>query len=153
MAEHLAGQIPSLPGTFLKAATRMYSNPPDEHFVIARHPAHSESATGTAGFSGHGFEFVPVVGEIVADLALTGTIAHPIDLFDLSRPGPLRRTTPESRGPARTSAALSSVANAPRRRPPSPCNCTHQTPLTSTDHVRPPSSDLVRRTGPTAAPA
>ncbi|WP_329582566.1 hypothetical protein [Streptomyces sp. NBC_01361] len=33
-------------------------------------------------------EFVPVVGEIVADLALTGATAHPahpIDLFDPSR--------------------------------------------------------------------
>ncbi|MER7201548.1 MULTISPECIES: hypothetical protein [unclassified Streptomyces] len=30
-------------------------------------------------------EFVPVVGEIVTDLALTGAIAHPIDLFDPSR--------------------------------------------------------------------
>ncbi|MFE5198220.1 N-methyl-L-tryptophan oxidase [Streptomyces sp. NPDC056601] len=114
MAEHLAGQIPSLPGTFLKAATCMYSNTPDEHFVIARHPAHPESVTVAAGFSGHGFKFVPVVGEIVADLALTGTTAHPIDLFDPSRLGPVRRTTPESRDPARTSAALSSVADAPR---------------------------------------
>ncbi|MFE4254595.1 FAD-dependent oxidoreductase [Streptomyces sp. NPDC056910] len=84
-AEHLAGQLPSLPGTFLKAATCMYSNTPDEHFVIARHPAHPESVTVAAGFSGHGFKFVPVVGEIVADLALTGTTAHPIDLFDPSR--------------------------------------------------------------------
>ncbi|MGW6401724.1 hypothetical protein [Streptomyces sp. NPDC055134] len=30
-------------------------------------------------------EFVPVVGEIVADLALNGATAHPIDLFDPSR--------------------------------------------------------------------
>ncbi|RVU14703.1 N-methyl-L-tryptophan oxidase [Streptomyces antnestii] len=85
MADHLAGQIPSLPGTFLKAATCMYSNTPDEHFVIARHPAHPENVTVACGFSGHGFKFVPVVGEIVADLALTGTTEHPIELFDPSR--------------------------------------------------------------------
>jgi sarcosine oxidase len=41
--------------------------------------------TVACGFSGHGFKFVPVVGEIVADLALTGTTDHPIGLFDPHR--------------------------------------------------------------------
>ncbi|GHH23137.1 hypothetical protein GCM10018780_72210 [Streptomyces lanatus] len=45
--------------------------------------------------------------------------------------GPIRRIMPASRGLARPSAALSSVADAPRRRPPPPCTWTHQTPLTS----------------------
>ncbi|MBG0856831.1 N-methyl-L-tryptophan oxidase [Streptomyces spinoverrucosus] len=85
MADHMADRIPELPGTFLKAATCMYSNTPDEHFVIARHPAHPGSVTVACGFSGHGFKFVPVVGEILADLALTGTTGHPIGLFDPAR--------------------------------------------------------------------
>ncbi|MFI7011079.1 N-methyl-L-tryptophan oxidase [Streptomyces sp. NPDC050145] len=85
MAEHMSRQIPSLPGTFLKAATCMYSNTPDEHFVIARHPEHPDSVTVACGFSGHGFKFVPVVGEIVADLALDGATEHPIELFDPNR--------------------------------------------------------------------
>ncbi|MFD7924130.1 N-methyl-L-tryptophan oxidase [Streptomyces sp. NPDC059740] len=85
MAAHLAPHLPSLPGTFRKAATCMYTNTPDEHFVIARHPAHPGATTVACGFSGHGFKFVPVVGEITADLALTGTTSHPIDLFDPSR--------------------------------------------------------------------
>ncbi|MFE6285498.1 N-methyl-L-tryptophan oxidase [Streptomyces sp. NPDC057877] len=85
MAEHLSGCLPELPGTFLKAATCMYSTTPDEHFVIARHPAHPDSVTVACGFSGHGFKFVPVVGEILADLALTGATAHPIDLFAPTR--------------------------------------------------------------------
>jgi sarcosine oxidase len=37
------------------------------------------------GFSGHGFKFVPVVGEILADLALDGRTDHPIGLFDPGR--------------------------------------------------------------------
>jgi sarcosine oxidase len=85
MADHMSRRIPDLPGTFLKAATCMYSNTPDEHFVIARHPAHPGSVTVACGFSGHGFKFVPVVGEILADLALTGSTAHPIGLFDPRR--------------------------------------------------------------------
>jgi sarcosine oxidase len=37
------------------------------------------------GFSGHGFKFVPVVGEILADLATCGATVHPITLFDPRR--------------------------------------------------------------------
>ncbi|MEE1751051.1 N-methyl-L-tryptophan oxidase [Streptomyces sp. SP18CS02] len=87
MAEQAGRLLPALPGRFLKAATCMYSNTPDEHFVIARHPRHPGSVTVACGFSGHGFKFVPVVGEIVADLALTGGTGYPIDLFDPRRPG------------------------------------------------------------------
>ncbi|MFD5425566.1 N-methyl-L-tryptophan oxidase [Streptomyces sp. NPDC127084] len=81
MADQLAPRLPTLPGAFLKAATCMYSTTPDEHFVIARHPRYPESVTVACGFSGHGFKFVTVVGEILADLALTGTTAHPVELF------------------------------------------------------------------------
>ena len=41
--------------------------------------------TVACGFSGHGFKFVPVVGEILADLAIDGATAHPIALFDPKR--------------------------------------------------------------------
>jgi sarcosine oxidase len=85
MADRTRRCVPDLPGTFLKAATCMYSNTPDEHFVIARHPAHPDSVTVACGFSGHGFKFVPVVGEILADLALDGSTEHPIGLFDPHR--------------------------------------------------------------------
>ena len=85
MAGHLAGILPTLPGQFLTAATCMYTTTPDEHFVIAQHPEHPQVSVA-CGFSGHGFKFVPVVGEILADLATTGSTAHPIGLFDPSRP-------------------------------------------------------------------
>jgi sarcosine oxidase len=41
--------------------------------------------TVAAGFSGHGFKFVPVIGEIVADLATYGSTALDISLFDPRR--------------------------------------------------------------------
>jgi sarcosine oxidase len=84
MADQARRHLPDLPGTFLRAKTCLYSNTPDEHFVIAPHPAH-DAVTVACGFSGHGFKFVPVVGEILADLATTGTTRHPIGLFDPSR--------------------------------------------------------------------
>jgi glycine/D-amino acid oxidase-like deaminating enzyme len=40
-----------------------------------------DSCTIACGFSGHGFKFASVVGEILADLSTTGTTAHPIALF------------------------------------------------------------------------
>jgi sarcosine oxidase len=85
MAEHLAAVLPTLPGRYLTAATCMYTTTPDQHFVIAQHPRHA-AVTVACGFSGHGFKFVPVVGEILADLATTGATKHPIDLFDPRRP-------------------------------------------------------------------
>lgn len=84
MADRTRRNLPDLPDRFLRAKTCLYSNTPDEHFVIARHPAH-EAVTVACGFSGHGFKFVPVVGEILADLATTGATRHPIDLFDPRR--------------------------------------------------------------------
>ena len=84
MVDYCGRRLPDLPGEFLRGEPCMYSTTPDEHFVISRHPAH-ESVTVACGFSGHGFKFVPVVGEIVADLATTGTTAHPIALFDPRR--------------------------------------------------------------------
>ena len=63
----------------------MYTNTPDEHFVISAHPEHPQVAF-VAGFSGHGFKFRGVVGEILADLVTTGETDHPIDLFSPTRP-------------------------------------------------------------------
>ncbi|MER6910779.1 N-methyl-L-tryptophan oxidase [Streptomyces sp. NPDC000594] len=85
IAGRLATSLPTLPGRLIKAVTCMYSTTPDEHFVIARHPAHPGHTTVACGFSGHGFKFVTVVGEILADLALDGTTRHPISLFDPGR--------------------------------------------------------------------
>lgn len=49
----------------------MYTNTPDEHFVISLHPEYPQVAIA-AGFSGHGFKFASVVGEILADLVTEG---------------------------------------------------------------------------------
>jgi sarcosine oxidase len=84
MRDRVTELLPALAGDCLHSATCMYSNTTDEHFVITRHPDYA-NVTVACGFSGHGFKFVPVVGEIVADLATTGTTAHPIGLFDPHR--------------------------------------------------------------------
>lgn len=77
--------FPRLTGPLVTAKTCLYSVTPDEHFVIGHHPLH-EQVQIACGFSGHGFKFVPVVGEILADLALDGDSALlPADLFSPER--------------------------------------------------------------------
>jgi len=67
-----------------RAAVCMYTNTPDEHFVVGPAPG-LEGVTVLGGFSGHGFKFAPVMGEIAADLALDGRTAHAIAGFSPRR--------------------------------------------------------------------
>jgi sarcosine oxidase len=77
-------RIPALDSEVVRAKTCMYTLSPDEHFVIGKHPEVA-SCTVACGFSGHGFKFASVVGEILADLATTGSTSHPIELFSPRR--------------------------------------------------------------------
>ncbi len=81
---YLARHVPSTNGDLVAAKTCMYTNTPDEHFVISTHPDYPQISIA-AGFSGHGYKFCSVVGEILADLATEGRTEHPIDLFSPAR--------------------------------------------------------------------
>jgi sarcosine oxidase len=76
--------LPTLPGEFLRGISCLYTTTPDHDFVVGPHPRHANVVIA-CGFSGHGFKFVPVMGEILADLALDGATRHPIGLFDPTR--------------------------------------------------------------------
>jgi sarcosine oxidase len=80
----LGARIPALRGEVLRAETCLYTTTPDEHFVIGRHPR-AANCTVACGFSGHGFKFASVVGEVLADLSTAGATDHPIGLFDPGR--------------------------------------------------------------------
>jgi sarcosine oxidase len=86
IVKNLKMRIPALDGAVVRAKTCMYTVSPDEHFVIGVHPAFRSCAVA-CGFSGHGFKFASVVGEILADLATNGTTVHPIELFSPLRFG------------------------------------------------------------------
>ncbi len=62
----------------------MYTKTPDGHFLIDRHPRYPHVLFG-AGFSGHGFKFTTVLGEVLADLALDGRTAQPIGFLSAKR--------------------------------------------------------------------
>jgi sarcosine oxidase len=76
--------FPDGAGPTMALKTCMFTNSPDEHFIVDRHPEHANVALA-AGFSGHGFKFCSVVGEILADLAVAGKTGHDIALFRLGR--------------------------------------------------------------------
>jgi glycine/D-amino acid oxidase-like deaminating enzyme len=84
MRKYLSTRLPELPGCYARGLACTYTTTPDENFLLAKHPEHPH-VTIAAGFSGHGFKFVPVIGEIIADLALEGTTRHPVDLFAVKR--------------------------------------------------------------------
>jgi len=65
-------------------AACMYTMSRDHHFVVGLHPDHAQVAIA-AGFSGHGFKFASVMGEVLADLACTGTSAQPFAFLSPSR--------------------------------------------------------------------
>ena len=81
---YLADHIPELAGRCLDARACMYTNTPDEHFVISVYPENPRVVIA-CGFSGHGYKFCSVVGEILADLSIEGSTPHPIDLFSPAR--------------------------------------------------------------------
>ena len=76
--------LPDAAGPAEAMAVCMFTNTPDEHFLIDRLPGEPRVVVG-AGFSGHGFKFCSVVGEVLADLAVEGGTRHRIDLFRASR--------------------------------------------------------------------
>ena len=77
-----------LPGVFdsiLSTKICLYANSPDENFIIDKLPGYEENVSIACGFSGHGFKFASVVGEILADLAINGKTDHPIKFLNAKR--------------------------------------------------------------------
>jgi sarcosine oxidase len=67
----LANRLPPLNGPVADSLVCLYENSPDGHFVIDRLPD-APRVVYAAGFSGHGFKFASVIGEVLADLVTKG---------------------------------------------------------------------------------
>jgi len=76
--------FPDAAGPTLMLKTCLFTNSPDSHFILDLHPSHPEVALA-AGFSGHGYKFCGVVGEIMADLVQHGRTVHDIEFFKFAR--------------------------------------------------------------------
>ncbi|MBD3885141.1 N-methyl-L-tryptophan oxidase [Phormidium tenue FACHB-886] len=76
--------LPGANGKLLSSRRCLYSLTPDKHFVIDRHPEYPHIAFAT-GFSGHGFKFTTLVGNLLTELLLEGSTPLDIRLFSYSR--------------------------------------------------------------------
>ena len=84
LRQAVARYFPDANGPTMALTTCMFTNTPDEHFIIDALPGFPNVFVA-AGFSGHGFKFCSVVGEIMADLATKGETGHDITLLRLDR--------------------------------------------------------------------
>ena len=84
LREGIRRYFPGADGARLDMKACMFTNTPDEHFIIDTHPVHPQCVIVSA-CSGHGFKFSSVIGEIAAQLALEGRTRFDIGMFRLSR--------------------------------------------------------------------
>ncbi len=80
----VSGFIPDLAGALLRSEVCMYTNTPDEHFIIDFHPELPQVLI-VSPCSGHGFKFAAVIGEITADLLIEGKTEFDLAPFRLDR--------------------------------------------------------------------
>jgi sarcosine oxidase len=86
LSHFLAAHLPDGQGPVLSQRVCMYTNTPDCHFIIDQHPR-QERVSIACGFSGHGFKFASVVGEILSDYVTKGRTELPADFLRLKRFG------------------------------------------------------------------
>jgi sarcosine oxidase len=84
LLDFLRTRLPALGPKVCAAVPCMYTMAPDEHFVLGFAPG-DERVVVCSPCSGHGFKFVPVVGEVIADLVGAGGTRFDISLFDPGR--------------------------------------------------------------------
>jgi sarcosine oxidase len=79
--------FPAGSGATMALRSCMFTNTPDEHFILDHHPRHAQVVLASP-CSGHGYKFCSVIGEILADLATgDGATGQDIDFLRLGRPG------------------------------------------------------------------
>ena len=80
----LAAHLPGVGRRRTAHEVCLYTMSPDGHFLVGLHP-HDPQVALAAGFSGHGFKFASLIGEVLADLALDGRTEHPIGFLAPTR--------------------------------------------------------------------
>ena len=87
--EGIKAFCPRANGPTRRMTACMFTNSPDGHFILDRHPD-DEDVFVAAGFSGHGFKFCGVVGRIAADFALERSPKWDLSPFGLKQHRPPR---------------------------------------------------------------
>jgi sarcosine oxidase/N-methyl-L-tryptophan oxidase len=81
----LETHMPQAAGRVREGKVCLYSMTPDEHFIVDVWPEHPHAVI-LAGFSGHGFKFSSVMGEIAAQLLNGGRSNFDLSPFSINRP-------------------------------------------------------------------
>jgi sarcosine oxidase len=68
--------MPGADGPLIESSVCLYTNTPDERFLVGSHPAHPNVEIVSA-CSGHGFKFASAIGEIVAERVTSGSGRQP----------------------------------------------------------------------------
>jgi glycine/D-amino acid oxidase-like deaminating enzyme len=76
--------IPGLSPTPIRSHICKYTLTKDENFLIGKHPQH-DNVVLAGGGSGHAFKFLPVIGEIVSQIALNHTSTLDADFLKFRR--------------------------------------------------------------------
>jgi sarcosine oxidase len=76
--------FPEADGDCLALRACLFTNTPDEHFVVDTLPNFAEVVVASP-CSGHGYKFAAVMGEILADLAMDRQPAFDLSLFRMGR--------------------------------------------------------------------
>ena len=77
-------RLPQANGALLASDVCLYTNTPDFHFLVDRHPRHDEVILASV-CSGHGFKFAPVMGELIAELVQGKRPAYDLSMFGMAR--------------------------------------------------------------------
>ena len=71
LRQFAARYFPEGNGPTMALRACMFTNTPDEHFILDLHPAHAQVVLASP-CSGHGYKFCSVIGEVLADLVIEG---------------------------------------------------------------------------------
>ncbi|HEX5073742.1 MAG TPA: N-methyl-L-tryptophan oxidase [Gemmatimonadaceae bacterium] len=85
VAELLRCFMPKADWRLRESSVCLYTNAPDLHFIIDRHPSHADRVVVVSACSGHGFKFATAIGEIAADLVADRTPRFDLGMFRMTR--------------------------------------------------------------------
>jgi sarcosine oxidase len=81
LAKHF---MPGMAGAHRASSVCLYTNTPDDHFLIDHHPENADVVV-VSPCSGHGFKFAPAIGEVVADLVMERALRFDLTPFRIAR--------------------------------------------------------------------
>lgn len=85
--------MPDANGALRETSVCMYTNLPDDHFIIDVHPEHPAVIVASP-CSGHGFKFSSAIGEVLADMATSTPVAFDTSPFSIARFAKARASAP-----------------------------------------------------------